>query len=54
MNSSHTTTLRRQRSLTPAIGKFLQPGKTPKTEAFFQRVQPDAAAATDAAKATRS
>ena len=37
-------------SFTPAIGEFLQPGKVPKTEAFFQRLQKDAAAAADAAK----
>jgi acid phosphatase (class A) len=34
----------------PAIGTFFQPGKFPKTEAFFDRVQKDSAAATDAAK----
>jgi acid phosphatase (class A) len=37
-------------NFTPAIGDFFQPGKFPKTEAFFERVQTDAAAATDAAK----
>lgn len=37
-------------SFAPAIGEFLQPGKVPKTEAFFQRLQKDAAAAADAAK----
>lgn len=37
-------------NFSPAIGPFLQPGKFPRTEAFFQRVQSDAAAATDAAK----
>jgi acid phosphatase (class A) len=37
-------------TFTPAIGDFFQPGKFPKTEAFFERVQTDAAAATDAAK----
>lgn len=34
----------------PAIGPFLQPGRLPKTEAFLERVQKDAAAATDVAK----
>src|SRR5579872_1282216 len=34
----------------PAIGTFFQPGKFPKTEAFFKHVQKDAAIATDAAK----
>jgi acid phosphatase (class A) len=34
----------------PAIGTFFQPGKFPKTEAFFDRVQKDSAAATDVAK----
>jgi acid phosphatase (class A) len=37
-------------TFTPAIGDFFQPGKFPKTEAFFERVQTDAAAATDSAK----
>jgi acid phosphatase (class A) len=37
-------------TFTPAIGDFFQPGKFPKTEAFFGRVQQDAAAATDNAK----
>jgi acid phosphatase (class A) len=37
-------------NFTPAIGTFLQPGKFPKTEVFFERVQKDSAAATDAAK----
>jgi len=34
----------------PAIGDFFQPGKFPKTEAFFHRVQTDAEAVTDNAK----
>jgi acid phosphatase (class A) len=34
----------------PAIGDFLQPGKLPKTEEFFQRLREDAAAVTDLAK----
>ncbi len=34
----------------PAIGDFLQPGKFPKTEAFINKVQSDAAAVTDQAK----
>lgn len=34
----------------PAVGTFFQPGKFPKTEAFFQRVQKDAAQVTDTAK----
>lgn len=37
-------------NFTPVIGACLQPGKLPKTEAFFERVQKDAAIATDAAK----
>jgi acid phosphatase (class A) len=37
-------------NFTPAIGTFFQPGKFPKTEAFFERVQKDAAATTDVAK----
>src|ERR1022692_5341144 len=37
-------------NFSPAIGAFFQPGKFPKTEAFFERVQKDAAAATDVAK----
>ena len=37
-------------TFTPAIGQFLQPGKLPQTEAFFKRLQKDAAAATDTAK----
>jgi acid phosphatase (class A) len=37
-------------NFTPAIGDFFQPGKFPKTEAFFERVQTDAAAVTDNAK----
>ena len=31
----------------PAIGSFLAPGKLPQTEAFFERVQQDAASAVD-------
>ncbi len=34
----------------PAIGPFFVPGKFPKTEAFFQRVQKDAESVTDRAK----
>jgi acid phosphatase (class A) len=34
----------------PAVGSGFQPGKFPVTEAFFKRVQSDAAAATDTAK----
>jgi acid phosphatase (class A) len=34
----------------PAVGAFFQSNNLPKTTAFFQRVQKDAAAATDAAK----
>jgi len=34
----------------PAIGSILEPGKFPKTEAFFEGVRRDAAAATAAAK----
>ena len=37
-------------NFTPAIGDFFQPGKFPKTEAFFENVQSDAAAVTDKAK----
>jgi acid phosphatase (class A) len=37
-------------NFTPAIGAFFVPGKFPKTEAFFQRVQTDAEAVTDNAK----
>jgi len=37
-------------TFTPAIGDFFQPGKFPKTEAFFEKVQADAAAVTDKAK----
>jgi len=37
-------------NFTPAIGDFFQPGKFPKTEAFFEKVQQDAAAVTDNAK----
>jgi acid phosphatase (class A) len=37
-------------NFTPAIGDFFQPGKFPRTEEFFHRVQKDAAAATDTAK----
>ena len=34
----------------PAIGDFFQPGKFPKTEAFFERVQKQAETVTDQAK----
>ncbi len=37
-------------NFTPAIGDFFQPGKFPKTEAFFARVQKQAASVTDGAK----
>jgi acid phosphatase (class A) len=37
-------------NFTPAIGDFFVAGKFPKTEAFFNRVQTDAAAVTDTAK----
>jgi acid phosphatase (class A) len=37
-------------NFTPAIGDFFQPGKFPKTEEFFHRVQKDAEAVTDNAK----
>jgi acid phosphatase (class A) len=37
-------------NFTPAIGDYFQPGKFPKTEAFFKKVQSDAAAVTDNAK----
>ena len=37
-------------NFTPAIGPFFVPGKFPKTEAFFQRVQHDAETVTDNAK----
>jgi len=37
-------------NFTPAIGPFFVPGRFPKTEAFFQRVQTDAATVTDSAK----
>jgi acid phosphatase (class A) len=37
-------------NFTPAIGDFFQPGKFPKTEAFFHRVQTDAETVTDNAK----
>ncbi len=37
-------------NFTPAIGPFFLPGKFPKTEAFFHRVQKDAEAVTDNAK----
>jgi len=37
-------------NFTPAVGDFFQPGKLPKTEAFFHRVQKDAASVTDGAK----
>jgi acid phosphatase (class A) len=34
----------------PAVGTFLQPGNLPRTAAFFEKVQADAAAVTDAGK----
>ena len=37
-------------NFTPAIGDFFQPGKFPKTEAFFKRVQKQAETVTDDAK----
>jgi acid phosphatase (class A) len=37
-------------TFSPAIGSFLRPGALPKTEAFFERVQKEAAAVTDTAK----
>jgi len=37
-------------NFTPAIGDFFVAGKFPKTEAFFEKVQTDAAAVTDNAK----
>jgi acid phosphatase (class A) len=37
-------------NFTPAIGDFFQPGKFPKTEEFFHRVQKEAAFVTDNAK----
>jgi acid phosphatase (class A) len=37
-------------NFTPAIGDFFVPGKFPKTEAFFNRVQTDAETITDNAK----
>lgn len=37
-------------NFTPDIGAFFTPGKFPKTEAFFDKVQTDAAAVTDNAK----
>lgn len=37
-------------NFTPAIGDFFQPGKFPKTEAFFHKVQTDAEFVTDHAK----
>jgi acid phosphatase (class A) len=37
-------------NFTPAIGGFFQPGKFPKTEAFFSHVQADAETVTDGAK----
>src|SRR5271170_4136389 len=37
-------------NFTPAIGGFFQPGKFPKTEVFFERVQNEAAAVIDDAK----
>jgi acid phosphatase (class A) len=37
-------------NFTPAIGDFFQPGKFPKTETFFERVQKQAETVTDQAK----
>ena len=37
-------------NFTPAIGDFFQPGKFPKTEGFFRKVQKDAADVVDQAK----
>jgi acid phosphatase (class A) len=37
-------------NFTPVIGEFFQPGKFPKTEAFFERVQKQAETVTDQAK----
>jgi len=37
-------------NFTPAIGTFFQPGKFPKAEAFFERVQKEAEIVTDAGK----
>ena len=37
-------------TFTPAIGDFFQPGKFPRTEAFFEKVQRDAETVTDAGK----
>jgi acid phosphatase (class A) len=37
-------------TFTPAIGDFFQPGKFPRTEAFFEKIRADAAAVTDKAK----
>lgn len=37
-------------NFTPAIGPFFVPGKFPRTEAFFHRVQSDAETVTDGAK----
>jgi acid phosphatase (class A) len=37
-------------NFTPAIGEYFQPGKFPKTEAFFERVQKQAETVTDQAK----
>jgi acid phosphatase (class A) len=37
-------------NFTPVIGDFFQPGKFPKTEAFFERVQKQAETVTDEAK----
>lgn len=37
-------------TFTPAIGPFFVPGRFPKTEAFFHRVQKDAETVTDGAK----
>ena len=37
-------------NFTPAIGDFFQPGKLPKTEAFFAHIKSDSATVTDTAK----
>jgi acid phosphatase (class A) len=37
-------------SFTPAIGAFFQPGKLPKTEALFRRLEKEVSAVTDTAK----
>jgi acid phosphatase (class A) len=37
-------------NFSPALGPFFQPGKLPKTQAFFERVQADAATVADNAK----